>query len=365
MATMNGVPFRKMMVPTSKYSLKCPNAMKAKKITIHNTDNQMPAENEISYMRNNGSVVSYHFACDEKEIVQGLPTNRNGWHAGDGGNGYGNRNTIGWEMCRNYDRSRKTTNLHDPLKAQFQKTFQNTVKGVAQLCVDEGIVPSFDTIKQHMSWSGKHCPSKILNDKTWNKLVNEIVAEYNRLKGKPASKPAASKPGTTPPKKSTYTGGSIVDYLISIGENPSPARRRQLAKEYGVANYALTAAKNTELLNKMRGGKPASKPAAKPATKPAAKSISQMANEIIAGKHGSGHANRRKSLGISQSQYEKVRAEVNRRAGGGKASGKSISQMSTEIIQGKHGSGHDQRRKSLGISQAKYEKVRAEVNRRM
>jgi len=98
------------------------------------------------------------------------------------------------------------------------------------------------------------------------------------------------------------------------------------------------------------------------------KSISQMATEVIQGKHGSGHETRRKSLGISKSEYEKVRAEVNRRLNGGskkKTSKKSISQMATEVLQGKHGNGHEQRRKSLGISKAEYEKVRAEVNRRL
>lgn len=196
MATKNGVPFRQMLVPSSKYGLKCPNAMTPKKITIHNTDNQMPAENEISYMRNNNNQVSYHIAIDEKEAIQGLPFNRNGWHAGDGGNGYGNRNTIGVEMCRNYDRSRKTTNLNDPLRTQFKKAFNNTIKVVAQLCVDLGIVANTSNIKQHKDWSGKHCPSKILNDKTWGELVNGIIKEYNRLKGKPASKPqlTPSKP---------------------------------------------------------------------------------------------------------------------------------------------------------------------------
>src|SRR5690625_647414 len=140
MATMNGVPFRKNLVPSSKYSLKSPYSMKPKKITIHATDNQTTAWNEISYMRNNNTSTSFHFATDEKEIVQGLPTNRNGFHAGDGRNGYGNRNTIGWEMARSYDRSRKTTNLKEPLKTQFGKAYDNTVKGVAQLCIDEGIV---------------------------------------------------------------------------------------------------------------------------------------------------------------------------------------------------------------------------------
>lgn len=97
------------------------------------------------------------------------------------------------------------------------------------------------------------------------------------------------------------------------------------------------------------------------------KTIAQMAQEVIDGKHGNGHANRRKSLGISQAEYEKVRAEVNRRAGSRPSSAprKSISQMATEVIAGKHGIGHGRRRKSLGISQAEYEKVRTEVNRRV
>lgn len=98
------------------------------------------------------------------------------------------------------------------------------------------------------------------------------------------------------------------------------------------------------------------------------KSISQMADEVIAGKHGSGHANRRESLGISQSEYEKVRDEVNKRAGASSKPSspkKSVSQMAQEVINGKHGTGHDTRRKSLGISKAQYEKVRAEVNKRL
>lgn len=115
--------------------------------------------------------------------------------------------------------------------------------------------------------------------------------------------------------------------------------------------------------------KSSSKP--KKTTKKSSKSISQMADEVIAGKHGSGHSNRRKSLGISASEYAKVRAEVNRRLTGKapkktiKKTSKSISQMATEVIQGKHGVGHDKRRKSLGVDKATYEKVRREVNRRL
>src|SRR5690625_2879400 len=64
------------------------------------------------------------------------------------------------------------------------------------------------------------------------------------------------------------------------------------------------------------------------------KSISQMADEVIAGIHGTGHTNRRKSLKISKAEYEKVRAEVNRRAGATTAPKpkKSLSQMIQEVI---------------------------------
>lgn len=48
--------------------------------------------------------------------------------------------------------------------------------------------------------------------------------------------------------------------------------------------------------------------------RPQTKSIDQMAREVIAGQHGNGHANRRRSLGISQAEYDKVRRRVNQLA---------------------------------------------------
>lgn len=111
--------------------------------------------------------------------------------------------------------------------------------------------------------------------------------------------------------------------------------------------------------------KPAPKPPAtgKPST---GKTVSQLADEVIAGKHGTGDA-RKKSLG---SKYAAVQAEVNRRLTGKapakpKPAGKSVAQMATEVIDGKHGNGHAKRQKSLGVSAATYAKVRAEVNRRL
>ncbi|EAF0862769.1 N-acetylmuramoyl-L-alanine amidase family protein, partial [Listeria monocytogenes] len=97
MATVNGVSFRQNLVSSSKYGIKAPNRMDAKKITVHNTYNDATAQNETDYCKNNNNEVSFHVAVDDKEAIQVVPFDRNAWHCGDGGNGYGNRNTIGVE----------------------------------------------------------------------------------------------------------------------------------------------------------------------------------------------------------------------------------------------------------------------------
>lgn len=59
--------------------------MNPTRIVVHNTANDSSARNEIQYMINNRNEVSYYYAIDDKEIVQGIPENRNTWHAGDDG----------------------------------------------------------------------------------------------------------------------------------------------------------------------------------------------------------------------------------------------------------------------------------------
>ena len=96
------------------------------------------------------------------------------------------------------------------------------------------------------------------------------------------------------------------------------------------------------------------------------KSIKTMADEVIAGRHGNGHTARQHSLGISAAQYKKVRTEVNRRAGVRRpqTSQSQIARYANEVIAGKHGNGHARRRRSLGVDAATYAKIRAEVNKR-
>ena len=162
--------FKRDMVSSSKYSIKCPYSMTPKYITIHNTSNSAPAQNEISYMKNNNNATSYHVCVDEKYVIQTIPFNRNAWHAGDGANGTGNRYSIGIEIAR----STGDINL-------FKQAEQNCAMYVAQLLKNYGW--GIDRVKRHKDWSGKNCPHKTM-ELGWQRFLNMIQAELNKLNGK-------------------------------------------------------------------------------------------------------------------------------------------------------------------------------------
>ena len=162
--------FKRDMVPSSKYSIKCPYSMTPKYITIHNTSNSAPAQNEISYMKNNNNATSYHVCVDEKYVIQTIPFNRNAWHAGDGANGTGNRYSIGIEIAR----STGDINL-------FKQAEQNCAMYVAQLLKNYGW--GIDRVKRHKDWSGKNCPHKTI-ELGWQRFLNMIQTELNKLNRK-------------------------------------------------------------------------------------------------------------------------------------------------------------------------------------
>ncbi|ARV47245.1 N-acetylmuramoyl-L-alanine amidase [Bacillus subtilis] len=184
----------KNLVSKSKYGLKCPNPMKAEYITIHNTANDASAANEISYMKNNSSSTSFHFAVDDKQVIQGIPTNRNAWHTGDGTNSTGNRKSIGVEIC--YSKSGG---------ARYKAAEKLAIKFVAQLLKERGW--GVDRVRKHQDWNGKYCPHRILSEGRSNQVKVAIEAELKKLGGKTSSsKKSSAKKKTTNSnsKKSSY-----------------------------------------------------------------------------------------------------------------------------------------------------------------
>lgn len=87
-----------------------------------------------------------------------------------------------------------------------------------------------------------------------------IGQKINLVVAKPKAQPKKPKQ-----KTSTYTGTSIVDYLRSIGMDPSFNNRKQLAVKYGIKNYRGTAEQNLASLNAIcNGAKPKAAPKRKP-----------------------------------------------------------------------------------------------------
>ena len=157
----------KNLVSESKYNVKCPYSMTPEFIVVHNTANDASAQNEVKYMISNNNQVSFHFAVDDKEIVQGLPLDRNAWACGDGANGKGNRKGIQIEIC--YSKSGG---------ARFENAEKNAAKFIAQLLKERGW--GVDKVKKHQDFSNKYCPHRTL-DKGWASFVNMIKDYLNEL----------------------------------------------------------------------------------------------------------------------------------------------------------------------------------------
>lgn len=137
--------------------------LKAEWITVHDTGNPKPgadAPAHARYLHSDAAAnepVSWHFTVDDRRAVQHLPLNENGWHAGDGREGPGNRTSVGIEICENADGDRH----------EAERNAQDLIAGLLQqfsLDVDR-VVP-------HKRWNGKNCPHLLLP--RWDTFVDGI-----------------------------------------------------------------------------------------------------------------------------------------------------------------------------------------------
>lgn len=189
------INIRQNLVNSSYYGVKCPYGMTPKFIVVHNTANDASAENEIAYMIRNGNEVSFHYAVDDKEVVQGIPTNRNAWHAGDGGSGQGNRYGIAYEICYSLSGGDRFIAAEKLAAKAIAQDLKARGWGIAQ-------------VKKHQDFSGKYCPHRTL-DMGWQRFLNMVQAELNALNG------SAAKPDTG--SVEAYSGYVTVTYAGSDG----------------------------------------------------------------------------------------------------------------------------------------------------
>lgn len=186
----------KRLIPEELYKTKSPYTMKPKFITIHNTANKASAENEYAYAFLNAGknkTTGWHIVVDDVKVIQAIPFNRNAWHAGDGGIGKGNRESIGIEICYSTD---YTSN-------KYELSEKNSIEVVVQL-MKEFSIP-IENIKQHYEWSGKDCPHRMRKEKRWHSYLMLINKRYKELYNK--------EEGETIMKDKFVEGYQIVKWL--------------------------------------------------------------------------------------------------------------------------------------------------------
>lgn len=323
-------------------------------VTVHDTGNREVGADAQAHanLQSNGNSrdASWHWQVDDKMAIQSFDHSFELWHAGDHSTGgKGGRTSIAVEICVNSDGDYvKAVENAAKLVRHILKEENLTVNDVVQhnlwsgkncpaqirrgykgitwekfIDMVKGSDVSIQKPKPQKPTPKPQSPSKGYTGSSIveylktigvdssqanrKKLAKEYgVSNYdfsakknlelldkmrNGSKPKPEPKPQP-KPKPKPNKtNSSYTGPSIVEYLKSIGVDSSYSNRKKLAKEYGVKNYSGTAAKNTELLNAMRGSstpkvsKPTSTPklrvGAKVKIKSSAKNYSRIKNVKI------------------------------------------------------------------------------------
>ena len=127
------------------------------------------ATNEVSYMIRNNNSVSYHLAVDDTCVIQGIPLNRNAWHAGDGSSGPGNRYGIAVEICYSKSGGPKYTAAEE-----------NAVYVMARLLYQYDL--GIDALKQHADFSAKNCPHRIRDEGRWNSVKTRVETVLQAIK---------------------------------------------------------------------------------------------------------------------------------------------------------------------------------------
>ena len=127
-------------------------SVRKKWITIHETGNFAKGADAAahgSYLDSDAAEqkrVSWHYTVDDHAVIQHLPDHEPAYHAGDGGMGTGNRESIGIEICVNAG-------------GDFERAKANAAALVRLLMAEQGI--DMAHVVQHNHWSGKDCPYTI------------------------------------------------------------------------------------------------------------------------------------------------------------------------------------------------------------
>lgn len=135
-------------------------------IVVHDTGNPSKgagAENHYQYFNKPDRNASAHYFVDGKETLQLVEDHNSAWHCGDGKGRFGitNRNSIGIELCINFD-------------GDWELTKKHAAELVRYLLSKHGL--SKESVVRHYDASLKNCPGKMsaMGWREWTKFYDEI-----------------------------------------------------------------------------------------------------------------------------------------------------------------------------------------------
>lgn len=145
------------------------------KITIHNTDNRRKGADAHAHSRfvretgfytreGNEILVAWHYTVDDRVAIRQLPDLERGMHAGSN---EGNSSSIGMEICMQKGIDQEATEMR---AAQL----------TALLLVEHNI--PIDSVVQHRHWSGKRCPSLLVDEQKWEDFLKTVHTCVNGLR---------------------------------------------------------------------------------------------------------------------------------------------------------------------------------------
>ena len=202
------------------YEGSCPrpgHALTPKYITIHNTANRGNGADAVAHgnllrggWRN--KAIGWHYVVDEGRVVQCIPEDESTWHAGDGANGTGNRQSLAIEICENDD-------------GDLRQATENAAQLTAELMRRHGI--PIERVVQHNHWSGKDCPNRIRRGEPydWRAFLARVQSYLGGGQEAPAPSPAEGTlsvapgtwnartgPGMEYPSAKVITGSQVLAY---------------------------------------------------------------------------------------------------------------------------------------------------------
>ena len=183
-------------------------------ITIHNTANTSKgagAQSHAAYLRGVGKdkYVSWHYAVDDKLITHCIPDGEVAWHAGDGGNGTGNRQSLAIEICENPE-------------SNLMLATDNAAELAAALMKQYGV--PFGNVVQHNHWSGKDCPRRIRRGEPydWATFLAKVQGFFA----------AQAKPETAPQPQAEGVLWAVQTGAYRVRKNAQAALAAMKAKGY-------------------------------------------------------------------------------------------------------------------------------------